>query len=212
MSSINVLEVGPGVRPTAYAFDPTVSYLGIEPDMHYLVAYNLENLLASIQETRGSLSDFEYRYGHILSDFLGELTCTQSVVVMANVLGDGQTYHGQYGGLFVDTETGATRRTDITQPRQLITQSLQCLVPGGKLVMVEDAIGRDETPDHVSPEEMKQLLAEDPEIQAMLSSHELHSGADYLQKVAVLYPDMLLQEPVADYYETCFVAELQAKV
>lgn len=209
MATKCVLEIGPGTRPSAYAFDPGIVYLGVDPDMHYFVSYHFKDLIADIRSQRGNTSNFEYRPGQTVGDLLGELACTQDIVVMANVLGDPGTYRGEYSGLFVDPESGATRRTDIKTPGQLVVQALQCLRPGGTLTVVEDATRQRDLPDHTSPEEFEKILTDDTTVSDLVGEYALFRRRDYLNKIYLLYPDLDRQEPTTGYFDTCFIAEVE---
>jgi hypothetical protein len=203
----NVLEIGPGINPCAYAFDSSVNYTGIDPDMHYLVAANYPQLVARIEATRGDMTSFKYEHGRVLADVLDEYDANQDVVVMANVLGDKQSYKSEYSGYFVDPISGATRQTNIQQASELIAQAFGCLKIGGTLVIVENAICSGNELEHKTPEEFTAIIRGDVSLNKMLGAVAVHSGKAYVREMHDLYhhvPD----EPVEGYYNACFVAEL----
>lgn len=212
MADVNVLEVGPGVRPVRYAYDADFNYLGIDPDMHYLVDSGFAGLINKVESRRVDMSGFEFRNGVVLSDHLGKLACTQDIVIMANVLGDSATYRGEYSGLFVDPESGKTRRTDIQSPGQLVAQALQCLKPGGTLTVIEDAVIYGNIGDHKTSGEFEEILNQDEVCKNLISQLELFTGEDYVEIVTDLYPELMLDELSSEYLASCFAASCHTTI
>jgi hypothetical protein len=207
---LNVLEVGPGLNPSKYAYNSDVNYIGIDPDMHYLVSVSYDLLHAHIKKQRKDMTNFTYKRGVLLGDVVEELAVSQDVVVMANVLGDSNSYRKNFSGYYVDPDSGITKQTDIIKSNDLIIQALTCTKQNGTLIVIEDAVRHRTEIDHKTPEEFKSLIEADIAIKGLISAYSIFHGDGYRNKIAALYQETT-NEPIDGYFDNFFVAELERR-
>jgi hypothetical protein len=178
-----VVEVGPGLHPVKFAYMEDCSYIGIDPDMHYLVANGWDRMRSEIISERKTWLGFAYYRGYTLGDIIGKKILRASLVVMANVLGDSKTYKAEYSGLFVDPLSGETRETDISTPLQLVRQAYSCVEPDGCLVIIED---KDDVRDRLHQNELQTLHKTMSSVDNV-GPLQIFSGQDYRELVGTLY-------------------------
>ncbi len=210
-----VVEIGPGIRPSKYAFDSEVEYLGIDPDMHYLINTIELPFMDNLLSMRGDTNNFKYLTGTTMrrvldgehADEVGEVKNSFDLGVMGNVLGDKKSYRGGYAGLYIDRRTGETRTTDIWNKVQLIKQGLRFLKSGGLLIVIEDCTKSGEV-DHVLPKVFESELCSSEEAFELIDGYEIFTGMRYVEETANQYMRAVYTEDYSEYLETCFVAKI----